>query len=50
MSTEILIIDDNSEIRAILQEIISDSEIVLGTVNVEGKPIRIPDVLNKFLN
>ena len=25
MSTEILIIDDNSEIRAILQEIISDS-------------------------
>ena len=25
MSTEILIIDDNSEIRTILQEIISDS-------------------------
>ena len=31
-------------------EIISESEIVLVTVNVEGKPIRIPDVLNKFLN
>ena len=32
------------------EEIISESEIVLVTVNVEGKPIRIPDVLNKFLN
>ena len=31
-------------------EIISESEIVLVTVNAEGKPIRIPDVLNKFLN
>ena len=32
------------------EEIISESEIVLVTVNAEGKPIRIPDVLNKFLN
>ena len=32
------------------EEIISDSEIVLVTVNAEGKPIKIPDVLNKFLN
>ena len=32
------------------EEIISESEIVLVTVNNEGKPIRIPDVLNKFLN
>ena len=32
------------------EEVISESEIVLVTVNVEGKPIRIPDVLNKFLN
>ena len=32
------------------EEIISESEIVLVTVNTEGKPIRIPDVLNKFLN
>ena len=31
-------------------QIISESEIVLVTVNTEGKPIRIPDVLNKFLN
>ena len=31
-------------------EIISESEIVLVTVNAEGKPIKIPDVLNKFLN
>ena len=31
-------------------EIISESEVVLVTVNAEGKPIRIPDVLNKFLN
>ena len=31
-------------------EIISESEIVLVTVNAKGKPIRIPDVLNKFLN
>ena len=31
-------------------ETISESEVVLVTVNVEGKPIRIPDVLNKFLN
>ena len=31
-------------------EIISESEIVLVTVNAQGKPIRIPDVLNKFLN
>ena len=31
-------------------QIISESEIVLVTVNAEGKPIRIPDVLNKFLN
>ena len=32
------------------EEVISESEIVLVTVNAEGKPIRIPDVLNKFLN
>ena len=32
------------------EEIISESEILLVTVNAEGKPIRIPDVLNKFLN
>ena len=32
------------------EEVISESEIVLVTVNPEGKPIRIPDVLNKFLN
>ena len=32
------------------EEIISESEVVLVTVNTEGKPIRIPDVLNKFLN
>jgi len=32
------------------EEIISESEIVLVTVNTEGKPIRIPDILNKFLN
>ena len=32
------------------EEIISESEVVLVTVNAEGKPIRIPDVLNKFLN
>ena len=32
------------------EEIISESEIVLVTVNIEGKPIRIPNVLNKFLN
>ena len=32
------------------EEIISESEIVLVTVNIEGKPIRIPDILNKFLN
>ena len=32
------------------EEKVSESEIVLVTVNVEGKPIRIPDVLNKFLN
>ncbi len=32
------------------EEIISESEIVLVTVNAEGKPIRIPEVLNKFLN
>ena len=32
------------------EEVISESEIVLVTVNTEGKPIRIPDVLNKFLN
>ena len=32
------------------EEIITESEIVLVTVNAEGKPIRIPDVLNKFLN
>ena len=32
------------------EEVISESEIVLVTVNVEGKPIGIPDVLNKFLN
>ena len=32
------------------KEVISESEIVLVTVNAEGKPIRIPDVLNKFLN
>ena len=31
-------------------ETISESEVVLVTVNAEGKPIRIPDVLNKFLN
>ena len=31
-------------------QIISESEIVLVTVNTEGKPIRIPDVLNEFLN
>ena len=31
-------------------EIISESEVVLVTVNAEGKPIRIPDALNKFLN
>ena len=31
-------------------EIISESEVVLVTVNAEGKPIRIPDVLNEFLN
>ena len=31
-------------------QIISESEIVLVTVNAEGKPIRIPDVLNKLLN
>ena len=32
------------------EEVISESEIVLVTVNAEGKPIGIPDVLNKFLN
>ena len=32
------------------EEIISESEIVLVTVNTEGKPIRIPDILDKFLN
>ena len=32
------------------EEVISESEIVLVTVNAEGKPIRIPGVLNKFLN
>ena len=32
------------------EEVISESEIVLVTVNAEGKPIRIPDVLNKLLN
>ena len=32
------------------EEVISESEIVLVTVNAECKPIRIPDVLNKFLN
>ena len=32
------------------EEILSESEIVLVTVNTEGKPIRIPDILNKFLN
>ena len=32
------------------EEIISESEVVLVTVNAEGKPIRMPDVLNKFLN
>jgi len=32
------------------EEIISESEIVLVTVNTEGKPIKIPDILNKFLN
>ena len=32
------------------EEIISESEISLVTVNTEGKPIRIPDILNKFLN
>ena len=31
-------------------ETISEAEIVLVTVNAEGKPIRIPDILNKFLN
>ena len=31
-------------------ETISESEVVLVTVNAEGKPIRIPDALNKFLN
>ena len=31
-------------------EKISEAEIVLVTVNAEGKPIRIPDILNKFLN
>ena len=33
-----------------LIEISTESEILLVTVNAEGKPIRIPDVLNKFLN
>ena len=32
------------------EEVISESEIVLVTVNAEGKPIRIPDAINKFLN
>ena len=32
------------------EEIISEAETVLVTINTEGKPIRIPDVLNKFLN
>tara|TARA_Y100000768_G_scaffold194795_1_gene146169 strand:- start:13 stop:408 length:396 start_codon:yes stop_codon:yes gene_type:complete len=32
------------------EEIITESEIVLVTVNIEGKPIKIPDILNKFLN
>ena len=32
------------------EEIISESEIVLVTVNAEGKPVKIPDILNKFLN
>ena len=38
------------QIIKIKDQIISESEIVLVTVNAEGKPIRIPDVLNKFLN
>ena len=32
------------------EEIISEAETVLVTINTEGKPIRIPNVLNKFLN
>ena len=32
------------------EEIITGSELVLVTVNIEGKPIKIPDILNKFLN
>ena len=38
------------QIIKIKEEIISESEIVLVTVNAEGKPIKIPDILNKFLN
>ena len=32
------------------EEVISESEIVLVTVNAEGKPIRIQDLINKFLH
>ena len=32
------------------EEIISEAETVLVTINTEGKPIRIPNVLKKFLN
>tara|TARA_B100000676_G_C17730073_1_gene655897 strand:+ start:47 stop:442 length:396 start_codon:yes stop_codon:yes gene_type:complete len=32
------------------EEIISDAEVKLVTVNKDGKPVKIPQILDKFLN
>ena len=32
------------------QEIISEAEVLLVTVNKEGKPVKIPEILEKFLH
>ena len=31
-------------------QIITDAEVLIVTVNEKGKPIKIPDILEKFLN